>query len=170
STADSYDVTTATCVFTPIPGFCDDGNPDTVDTYDPGLGLCTHTLLDDDGDGVGNSVDLCPGTAAGAVVNADGCSDAQLAATNTPLHDAVIAGNQGAVEKLIEGGADADAKGVDGKSPLHLAAAANNKGIVEILLKNVTLINQVDNFGRTALSYATNSEVQKKLTESGATL
>src|SRR6266478_3738759 len=34
---------------------------------------------DADGDGVGDSLDLCPGTPAGSVVNADGCSIDQLA-------------------------------------------------------------------------------------------
>mgnify|MGYP002016809616 CR=1 FL=1 len=34
--------------------------------------------LDDDEDGVINDVDQCPGTAAGASVNADGCSISQL--------------------------------------------------------------------------------------------
>ena len=33
---------------------------------------------DTDGDGVNDDVDLCPGTATGDPVDADGCSDAQL--------------------------------------------------------------------------------------------
>ncbi len=34
---------------------------------------------DEDGDGVADSIDLCPGTPAGSIVNADGCSIDQLA-------------------------------------------------------------------------------------------
>ncbi len=43
--------------------------------------------LDDDDDGVLNDVDLCPGTAAGASVNADGCSISQLDADGDGVPD-----------------------------------------------------------------------------------
>jgi len=43
------------CVGTPI--ICDDGNPDTVDSLDMLTGECIFTLIDNDGDGFGPSVD-----------------------------------------------------------------------------------------------------------------
>jgi len=39
---------------------------------------------DADGDGVGDSLDLCPGTPVGAIVDAEGCSVDQLAPCNGP--------------------------------------------------------------------------------------
>jgi len=39
---------------------------------------------DADGDGVADSLDLCPGTPAGAIVDAHGCSIAQLAPCSGP--------------------------------------------------------------------------------------
>ena len=39
---------------------------------------------DEDGDGVGDSLDQCPGTPAGAIVDADGCSIEQLAPCSGP--------------------------------------------------------------------------------------
>jgi hypothetical protein len=40
---------------------------------------------DEDGDGVADSLDACPGTAAGAVVDANGCSIEQLAPCSGPV-------------------------------------------------------------------------------------
>jgi hypothetical protein len=40
---------------------------------------------DEDGDGVGDSVDQCPGTPAGAIVDAEGCSIDQLAPCGGPV-------------------------------------------------------------------------------------
>ncbi len=40
---------------------------------------------DEDGDGVPDSLDLCPGTPAGAIVDANGCSIDQLAPCNGPI-------------------------------------------------------------------------------------
>ena len=50
-------------------------NPDQLDTDNDGEGdVCDTTPNgDDDNDGVDNSVDLCSGTTAGAIVNASGC-------------------------------------------------------------------------------------------------
>jgi hypothetical protein len=39
---------------------------------------------DEDGDGVGDSLDLCPGTPAGALVDANGCSLDQIAPCDGP--------------------------------------------------------------------------------------
>ncbi|HSU53770.1 MAG TPA: hypothetical protein VLT36_06900, partial [Candidatus Dormibacteraeota bacterium] len=40
---------------------------------------------DEDGDGVGDSIDLCPGSPAGTIVNSHGCSIEQLAPCAGPL-------------------------------------------------------------------------------------
>ncbi|MDH5528100.1 MAG: ankyrin repeat domain-containing protein [Nitrospirota bacterium] len=135
-----------------------DGAVEVTNNAPPTFPVGTTTVIFSATDLAGN-----PGS-AGATVTVT-LPSAQI---NTPLHDAVIAGNKGLVETLIGGGASADAQGVDVRTPLHLAAMANNKEIVGILLKAVTRINTVDVFGHTALFYATNQEVQKKLIESGA--
>ena len=120
-------------------------------SFPPGVTTVTFTAAD----AAGNT-----GTASTTVTVA--------AQTNTPLHDAVWAGDKAKVESLIAGGASPDAIGVDGRTPLHLGAIKNNKEIVGILLKTVKKINGTDNFGHTALFYATNAEVRKLLLSYGA--
>gem|GEM_PF-1871422 len=77
-TAGSYDITTASCVFTPIPGYCDDGDPSTADAYVQATDTCTHTLIDADGDGVSDLADQCPNTPAGEPVDVNGCAASQM--------------------------------------------------------------------------------------------
>ena len=48
-----------------------------------------ENLFDDDGDGVLNGLDLCPGTPAGEAVDADGCSLSQLDSDGDGVSDAV---------------------------------------------------------------------------------
>jgi len=48
-----------------------------------------ENLFDDDGDGVVNGLDLCPGTPAGEAVDADGCSLSQLDSDGDGVSDAV---------------------------------------------------------------------------------
>ena len=54
----------------------DDGNPCTLDQCTNGV--VTNTFQDSDADGICNANDQCPGTAAGAGVNTQGCSCAQV--------------------------------------------------------------------------------------------
>jgi len=53
----------------------------------PKWGLCP--ALDNDGDGVNNSIDLCPGTPSGEAVNADGCSASQLDPDNDDINSSI---------------------------------------------------------------------------------
>ncbi|HRH36977.1 MAG TPA: GEVED domain-containing protein, partial [Flavobacteriales bacterium] len=64
---------------TALPGTaCNDGNACTSnDTWSAGC-ACAGTFQDTDADGVCDASDLCPGTAGGAGVNAQGCSCAQV--------------------------------------------------------------------------------------------
>ena len=61
---------------------CSDGcSPDQLKPHSPisGVAHSCAVLCDGDGDGVPNASDKCPGTAANATVDADGCSAAQKA-------------------------------------------------------------------------------------------
>ena len=58
------------CIHTPV--ICSDDNPDTEDSCNPATGACEHTLIDTDGDGVGNSVDNCPSQSNPDQSNSDG--------------------------------------------------------------------------------------------------
>ena len=53
----------------------------------------------------------------------------------TPLHLAIMNGQEKIVEKLIRGGSDVNLPNVDEVKPLHRATLKGNKKIVEALLK-----------------------------------
>ena len=58
-------------------------NPDQEDTDDDGIGdACDEEFLDQDQDGIHDDSDMCPNTVSGAIVNANGCSIAQLCPCN----------------------------------------------------------------------------------------
>ena len=50
---------------------------------------CFTLTFDNDGDGVANEYDLCPNTALGSTVNADGCALSQLDSDNDGYNDSV---------------------------------------------------------------------------------
>ena len=64
----------------------------------------------------------------------------QATATNqyarTPLHDAVAAGDESKVARLLESGAEIDVYDPQGYSPLNLAIWNANDGMVKLLLDN----------------------------------
>jgi len=91
------------CVGTPI--ICDDGNPDTVDSLDMLTGECIFTLIDNDGDGFGPSVDCNDSNPAvnpnaievvgdGIDNNCDGITDNLPPIVNAGLDQIVSHGSQ----------------------------------------------------------------------------
>ncbi|MBI2675708.1 MAG: lamin tail domain-containing protein [Candidatus Aenigmarchaeota archaeon] len=56
---------------------CGDGDPRTSDSCNAQTAQCAYTSIDDDGDGITNQNDACPGTAAGSVTDQAGCSCTQ---------------------------------------------------------------------------------------------
>ncbi|MGH0157505.1 UNVERIFIED_CONTAM: hypothetical protein FKN15_041596 [Acipenser sinensis] len=52
---------------------------------------------------------------------------------NTPLHWAVMSGNDNAAHFLLEAGADVDAQNAKGETPLHLAHQVRNPLLIHML-------------------------------------
>lgn len=79
-------------------------NADQADFDGDGTGNACD--LDDDGDGILDGADACPETPAGTVVNADGCSIAQLCPCNNPWknHGAYVSCTAHASEAFVEAG------------------------------------------------------------------
>lgn len=73
---------------------------------------------------------------------------------NTPLHFAVLDGQQNAVELLLTHKAEIDAKDHDGATPLHIAALEGHSGIVSVLLEHEADVNARNNLGATPLHMA----------------
>ncbi|PGH12781.1 hypothetical protein AJ80_06605 [Polytolypa hystricis UAMH7299] len=69
----------------------------------------------------------------------------------TPLHKAVLRGNEVLVHLLIENGADINAKDNIGQTVLHLATSGGCEAIARFLIEKSVSIRAVDNSGRTPL-------------------
>jgi hypothetical protein len=86
---------------------------------------------DADGDGVGDSLDQCPNTPPGSIVNADGCSIDQLAPCNGPAsggtwknHGEYVSSVAQAAEQFLEAGLISQ----DEQDAIVAAAAQSNCG------------------------------------------
>tara|TARA_B100000745_G_C20141947_1_gene391523 strand:+ start:592 stop:1143 length:552 start_codon:yes stop_codon:yes gene_type:complete len=73
---------------------------------------------------------------------------------DTPLHVATVWGDTGAVELLIENGADVNAKGDMGCTPLYNAISFGHARCVEILLSKGANINDSNELGSSSLERA----------------
>jgi len=94
--------------------------------------------------------------AAEALVEAGAEVDEDLAVSLrlTPLHLAALRGGAEEVERLLNSGADPNARDVFGRTPLHYAAARNHKAVAELLLSRGADPNAKDNGGETPLDLA----------------
>jgi ankyrin repeat protein len=84
-------------------------------------------------------------------------NDGNGAAIATPLHDAVIDGNQEAVNLILASGADINSKDDAGLTPLHYAVIEGEGQIAEILLDKGANVEAADVSGSSPLQWAANS-------------
>jgi len=87
------------------------------------------------------------------------------------LHGAASAGNAAEVERLIDGGADVNARGPGGRSPLHYAAEQGGLEVVQLLLNKGADANAEDQGQCTPLHLAAQGghrEVSEALLKAGA--
>jgi len=80
----------------------------------------------------------------------------KLVTVHTPLSFAVISGKEKVINKLVEDGADVNAKLSLGQVPLHIACNMNHEIMVTSLLNNGADVNATDNNGNNALFYLLN--------------
>ena len=74
---------------------------------------------------------------------------------NTPLHAALAgATNDALVARLLDAGADANARGETGITPLHLAASRGNRELCEMLLSRGARLGAAMNDGTTPAKIA----------------
>jgi len=82
---------------------------------------------------------------------------------STTLHQAAERGDVAAVEKLLDEGADVNARDEGGASPLHAAAFAGHRNVIRLLIKRGADINLEDNDGDTPLGFAKDDATAKLL-------
>lgn len=75
-------------------------------------------------------------------------------ALNRQLMDAVSRGDFDQAQKLIDKGADANARDWLGRTPLIAAARSGDADVVRLLLRQGADVNAANGEGRTALHYA----------------
>lgn len=88
---------------------------------------------------------------------------------NTPLHDALAAGNDTVAAELIENNADVNAKNKAGVTPLHLAVNDKCKQMVKYLIQKGADPKATDNDGKNPEAYALEGTVKDETVKSEAT-
>lgn len=73
---------------------------------------------------------------------------------DTPLHYAVLSGQQDIAEFLLDNGAEISSKGAHGKTPLHLATEHEMIDMVQFLCDKAADVSAKDENGETPLHYA----------------
>ena len=73
---------------------------------------------------------------------------------NISIHEAALNGQSAEVTKMLEEGADVNAKDQDGRTALMYAAFNGHTEIIEKLIRKGASVNLCDSFGRTALMFA----------------
>ena len=68
-----------------------------------------------------------------------------------PLHDASAAGDIAEVKRLLDAGADVNAKDKYGETPLHWTSVSGRAEVVKVLLSSGAYVNPRDNNGHTPL-------------------
>ena len=72
----------------------------------------------------------------------------------SPLTAAVVDGDFETAKKLLQNGADTNARDAMDMTPLHHAVSYNNAGMVDLLLSNGADVNLKDEMGQTAMRLA----------------
>jgi cytohesin len=96
-----------------------------------------------------------------------------LAASATPLHDAVASGDTTLAKRLLDHGADPNARDEENETPLHDAAEKGNVEMVLLLLQEGARAGRSGSEGETPLHEATEAgylEVVRELVRHGAPL
>jgi uncharacterized protein len=73
---------------------------------------------------------------------------------NTPLQAALLAGQYGTAQLLLEQGADPLVRQAEGFAPIHLAALRGRRDLVELLVSHGAELSSRADDGRTPLSEA----------------
>lgn len=132
--------------------------------------LCTSALAD--GLDVHNAARLGETERLGQLLDRDpGLAGARTATGETPLHYAAASHQAGALELLIQRGADVRAMDDQGRTPLHVAALSPNRKLVDLLLAAGADPDAADHAGDTPLHRAARlgrGEVIRALLEAGA--
>lgn len=98
--------------------------------------------------------------------------DVQDSYGKTPLHYSARSGNPALVNILLSSGANTELKDNEGQTPLFETILIeeledNYNTVITILIEKGAFVNATNNLGRTVLFYVMNSEVLKKMLNSG---
>ena len=73
---------------------------------------------------------------------------------STPLHYAILGGNTGAIQYLLEKGVPVNTLNIYGESALHWACKIGNLAIIQLLLQHKASPSATDSDGNTILHWA----------------